>query len=270
MRTRRLTGPALGILAAFALGVSGCGDDGTATSPGGNASAGTPTSAHSSSAADPAAASALANAAAALDDTSFKITLTSGPGVKMTGIMDAPNSRASATLKATGPNTEVTVLTRLDGQDLYVQVPGVTKPSTWTRVDVARLPEGANLGLRPDQIDPANTAQLLSSTTDVHQTGSGSYAGTLDLTKVAGVTGVDKVAVESYGAAAENVPFTAGLDPQGRLSALTIQLPPVNGQQSQPLEVLYTDYGIKVGDLRPDRASVVEAPADLYETLGSR
>jgi hypothetical protein len=254
-------------LAACALAVSGCENTGDAA-PG--ASAGAPSPSASSSAADPAAASALGNAAAQLGNTSFKMTLTSGSALKMTGTMDAPNGRGAAELTATGPNTDITVQTRLDGQDLYVQVPGVTKAGTWTRIDVSRLPEGANIGLRPGQIDPANTAQLLTSTTDVRQTGSGSYQGTLDLTKVAGVTGVDKVTVDSYGTAAQKVPFTAGLDAQGRLSALTIELPPVNGQQSQPLEVLYTDYGVVVDDVRPDPATVVEAPENLYTTLGGK
>ena len=91
-----------------------------------------------------------------------------------------------------------------------------------------------------------------------------------DVTKVAGVAGVDKVTVDGYGAAAQKVPFTAGLDEQGRLSALTIQLPPVNGQQAAPIEVLYTDYGLPVESLRPDPSTVVEAPESLYTTLGGR
>jgi hypothetical protein len=267
MRTRRVTVPAMGVMAAVALAVSGCSAD-DAAAPG--STVGTPAPSASSAAADPAAASALGTAAATLGNTSFKVTLTAGSGVKVVGTIDAPNGRGTADLTATGSNTDLAVQTRLDGQDLYVQVPGITKAGTWTRIDVSRLPEGANVGLRPGQIDPANTAQLLGSTTDVRQTGSRSYAGTLDLTKVAGVTGVDKVTVDSYGAAAQRVPFTAGLDEQGRLSELTIQLPAVNGQPAQPLEVLYTDYGIAVGDLTPDPATVVEAPANLYTTLGGK
>jgi hypothetical protein len=267
MRTRRLTAPALGVLAAAALAVAGCNAEDTPT-PG--AGAGTPSPSASSGAADPAAASALGQAAATLGTTSFKMTLTAGPSLRMTGTVDAPNGRGSAEVVATGPNTDLTVQTRLDGQDLYVQVPGVTKAGTWTRIDVARLPEGANVGLRPGQIDPVNTTQLLGSTTDVRQSGSRSYEGTLDLTKVAGVAGVDKVTVDGYGAAAQNVPFTAGLDEQGRLSALTIQLPPVNGQQAAPIEVLYTDYGLPVESLRPDPATVLEAPESLYTTLGGK
>ena len=271
MRTRRLTGPTLGVLAAVALAVSGCTADDTAT-PGVSASAtgATPGTPSSSGPADPAAAAALGSAASALGNTSFKVTMTAGPGLKVTGLMDAPGGKGTAELVATGTSTEITVKTLLVGQDLYVQVPGVTKAGTWTHVDVARLPEGGNVGLRPGQIDPADTARLLTSTTDVRQVDARSYEGTLDLTKAAGLTGIDKVTIESYGAAARNVPFTAGLDEQGRLSALTIQLPPVNGQQSAPLEVLYTDYGIPVTAEVPPANQVIEAPDDLYATLGGR
>jgi hypothetical protein len=267
MRTRRFTGPALGVLAVIAFGASGCNAEDTGT-PG--AGAGTPSPPASSAAADPAAAAALGQAAATLGTTSFKVTLTAGPSLTMNGTVDAPNGRGAAEVVATGPNTDLTVQTRLDGEDLFVQVPGVTKAGTWTRIDVARLPEGANVGLRPGQIDPVNTAQLLNSTTDVRQSGSRSYEGTLDLTKVAGVAGVDKVTVDGYGTAAQQVPFTAGLDEQGRLSALTIELPPVNGQQAAPIEVLYTDYGLPVESLRPDPSTVVEAPESLYTTLSGR
>jgi hypothetical protein len=272
MRTRRLTGPTLGVLAAVALALSGCTADGTASPApsGGTATGATPSAPAGSAAADPAAAAALGQATSALGNTSFKVTMTSGPALTVTGLVDAPGGKGTAELVATGTSTEITVKTLLLGQDLYVQVPGVTKAGTWTHVDVARLPEGANIGLRPGQIDPANTAKLLASTTDVRQAGPGSYAGTLDLTRAAGLTGIDKLTIDSYGAAAQNVPFTAGLDAQGRLSALTIRLPAVNGEQSRPLEVLYTDYGVPVTVQTPPANTVVEAPDNLYTTLGGR
>ncbi|WP_344933188.1 hypothetical protein [Actinoplanes nipponensis] len=255
-------------MAAVAFAVTGCAADDTAT-PGASPAADTPSaSAAPTGSADPAAVAALAKATAALGTTSFKVSLTSGPGLKLTGLMDAPNGTGTADLTATGPNTEINVKTLLVGQDLYVKVPGVTKGDTWTHVDVSRLPEGADVGLRPGQIDPANTAQLLTSTTDVQQADSRSYRGTLDLTKAAGVAGVDQTLVKTWGAQAQNVPFTAGLDEQGRLSALTIQLPAVNGQQAQPLEVLYTDYGIKVEAQKPAATETTEAPDSLYTTLG--
>jgi len=268
MRTPRLAGLGLAMMATVALTLAGCNAEGDAT-PSSSASAsqspGTPAS---SSAADPAAAAALATATSTLSTQSFKMTMTAGPGVKLTALIDVPASKGTGTLNITGPNTDIQIKTLLVVQDLYVQVPGVTKANTWTHVDVSRLPEGANVGLRPGQIDPVNTAQVLTSTTDVHQVDSRSYAGTLDLTKVAGITGVDESTVTTWGAAAKNVPFTVGLDDKGRLAELTIQLPAASGQQAYPLDVLYTDYGTAVTADRPAAGQVVEAPSDLYTTLG--
>lgn len=268
MRTRRLTGTTVGVLIAVGLALAGCDATATPAGPGSSASAPAPSAGTSSSAADPAAAAALGQATAALGNSSFKATLTSGPSLEVIALVDPVKGNGTADLVATGTNTEITVKTLLIGQDLYVQVPGVTKANSWTHLDVARLPDGADVGLRPGQIDPANTAQLLRSTTDVQMVDSRSYRGTLDLTKVAGVTGIDKVTVGTYGAAAQNVPFTAGLDDQGRLSALTIMLPAVNGTPTQPLEVLYTDYGTTVTVENPPAAQIIEAPDSLYKTLG--
>jgi hypothetical protein len=255
-------------MAAVALAVSGCAADGDAA-PGASAPAtAAPSASGDVGPADPAAAAALASATSALGTTSFKITVTSGPGLKLVGLMDAPNSTGTGTLTSSSQNTEIEVKTLIVGQDLYLQVPGITKGSTWTHVDVSRLPEGANVGLRPGQIDPANTSQLLTSTTDVQQVDSRSYKGTLDLTKAAGVAGLDQASIKTWGDQAQDVPFTAGLDEQGRLSALTIQLPAVNGQQSQPLEILYTDYGTKVDAKKPAAAEITEAPDSLYSSLG--
>jgi hypothetical protein len=261
MRTPRLAGLGLATMATAAFALAGCESSGGGTPA---ASAPGPTSSASGSAtpADPAAVAALSQSTAMLGTTSFKITATAGPGFKLTGAVDPPNGNGTAELTASGTNAEVTIKTLLAGQDLYAQVPGITKAGTWTHVDVARLPEGANVGLRPGQIDPVNTASLLNSASDVHATGGNSYAGTLDLTKAAGLAGLTQVTIDGYGTAASKVPFTAGLDDQGRLSALTITVP-----QGAPIEVLYTDYGAPVTVTKPDASEVTEAPDDFYTSL---
>jgi hypothetical protein len=267
MRTPRLAGLGLASMATVAFAVAGC-DNGTATT---SSPSSAPASADASSSgvpADPAAASALGAAAAKLDQTSFKTTVTSGSGFKLTGAIDAPHGVGTADVSASGPNATLSVKTLLINQDLYVQIPGITKSGTWTHLDASRLPAGANIGLRPGQIDPVNTATLLSSTTDVHSTGTNAYAGTLDLTKAAGLAGISQVTIDGYGTAASDVPFTAGLDDQGRLSELTINLPAANGQQAQPIDALYTDYGTAVSVQAPAASQVTEAPDSLYTSLG--
>ncbi|MEU4426307.1 hypothetical protein AB0F81_37270 [Actinoplanes sp. NPDC024001] len=268
MRTPRLAGLGLAAATAAALAVSGCAENGTAgpsASPSASGSASEPAAAAPSvsTSADPAAVKALADAAAALDSESFKLTVTAGSGFLLTALIDAPKGNGTADLKATGTNTELTVKSLLIGQDLYAQIPGITKGSTWTHLDMGRLPEGANTGLRPDRIDPVDTAQLIGSTTDVRATGPRNLAGTLDLTKAAGVAGLDRVTIEGYGPAAQRVPFTAELDDRGRLSVLTLQLP-----KSTTLEARYTDYGTTVTAERPPTAQIVEAPEDVYRALG--
>jgi hypothetical protein len=259
MRTPRLAALGLATITTLAI-TTACANATTATSPASAPASGGPTSG-SVAPADPQAVAALS--AAKLGTTSFKITATSGTGFKLAGAVDPPNGNGTSELTASGTNAEVNVKTLLIAKDLYVQVPGITKAGTWTHLDVSRLPEGANVGLRPGQIDPVNTANLLSTATDVHATTGNSYAGTLDLTKAVGIAGLDQVTIEGFGSAAVDVPFTAGLDDQGRLSVLTITLP-----QGKPLEVVYSGYGTAVKVTRPAAAEITEAPDSLYNSLG--
>jgi len=262
MRTPRLAGLGLATLATAAFALAGCENSGATPAASAPAPTGT---ASSASAADPAAVSALSKATALLGTSSFTMTATSGTGFKLTAAVDPPNGNGTAELTASGPNAEVNIKTLLAGKDLYAQVPGITKAGTWTHLDVSRLPEGANVGLRPDQIDPVNTANLLGAATDVHATGTDSYAGSLDLTKAAGLAGLTQVTIDGYGDAASKVPFTATLDPQGRLSTLTINLP-----QGEPIDVRYADYGAPVAVTRPAASEITEAPDSFYTSLGSK
>ncbi|WP_250027510.1 hypothetical protein [Paractinoplanes maris] len=272
MRTPRLAGLGIATMATAAMALAGCDagtPSGSASAPASAAGSAPASAPASASAADPAAVDALTKATSQLGTTSFKMTATSGAGFKLTGAVDPAQSVGTAELNASGPNAQLSIKTLLAGQDLYLQVPGFTKAGTWTHVDVARLPEGVNVGLRPGQLDPVNTSKLLSSATDVRSTGTGAYAGTLDLTKAVGLAGVSQVTIDESGAQAQKVPFTATTDDQGRLSELTIEIPAVNGQAAQPLKVLYSDYGVPVSVTKPTAAEVTEAPDSLYKSLGS-
>ncbi|GIE08841.1 LppX_LprAFG lipoprotein [Paractinoplanes ferrugineus] len=252
-------------MVTVAVAVAGC-DNSTATSPTPAASAPAPSIAAtpSTGAADAGAVSALSKATALLGTTSFALTATSGSGFKLTGAIDPVGSKANAQLTASGPNAEINIKTLLIGNDLYAQVPGITKAGTWTHLDGSRLPAGVTIGLRPNQIDPVGTANLLGAATDVKSTGGSSYAGTLDLTKAAGLAGLSQVTIDSYGTAASKVPFTTTLDDQGRLSKLTITVP-----QGAPIEVTYSGYGAPVDATAPAAAEITEAPASFYNSLGS-
>lgn len=264
MRTPRLAGLGLATMATVAFAVAGCGDNTATSSTPGSAA---PTTSGSASAADPAAAAKLSAAVEQLDQTSFTLTASSGSGFKLTGTIDAPNGKASAQLTASGPNAEINIKTLLIGQDLYAQVPGITKAGTWTHLDGSRLPANANIGLRPGQIDPVGTANLIKATTDVKATSDKSYSGSVDLSKAAGLAGLGQVTVAASAASAapvQNVPFTATLDDQGRLSTLTVELP-----QGEPLQVTYANYGQPVTITAPAASEITEAPDSFYSSLGS-
>ncbi|MEU4238126.1 hypothetical protein [Actinoplanes sp. NPDC026619] len=263
MRTPRLAGLGLATMATAALAVAGC-DNGSATPAASAAPAPSVAAGPSSGAADATAVSALSKATALLGTTSFTLTATSGTGFKMTGAIDPVGSKASAQLTASGTNAEINIKTLLVGDDLYAQVPGITKAGTWTHLDGSRLPAGANIGLRPNQIDPVGTANLLGAATDVKETTASTYAGTLDLTKAAGLAGLSQVTIDSYGTAASKVPFTATLDDQGRLNKLTVTVP-----QGDPIDVTYADYGAPVNVTAPAASEVTEAPDSFYNSLGS-
>lgn len=272
MQTRRLAGVGLGLAATVTFAVAGC--TGGGANPGPSASAtgtGAPaTASPSASGGSDATGDARAALAASVRDlgtTSFKVTMTSGSTLSMTGQMDPPNRAGQSTLQVAAGTSSLKVDTVLVGDDLYVRLAGAGN-GKWMHIDVNRLPAGANVGIRPGQIDPANAERLLAASTDVRQTGARDFAGTLDLTRAVGVTGISKVTVDGYGEAAKSVPFRATLDDQARLSTLTIDLPALGSQPAQPLEVRYFDYGTAVSVQKPAAGDVTEAPESVYSALG--
>lgn len=73
--------------------------------------------------------------------------------------------------------------------------------------------------------------------------------------------------VKDLGTTATKLPFEAKVDPQGRLTRLTIKVPAVGATPAQDLQVSYSDYGAATAPKAPPASEVVEAPAKLYELL---
>ena len=107
-------------------------------------------------------------------------------------------------------------------------VPGVQKLNLgkYQHLDQTRIKGNRNLGFDFDKLlDPAGSEVLTQGITEVRQTGEGAYAGTIDVSKAAEAGSVDPTVITALGAQAKSVPFTAKLDPQGRLSEMVIQIP---------------------------------------------
>lgn len=268
MRIRRFTTAGIGLLAAATFGLAGC--DGTGT-PSGTASGG----ATASSAADPAAAAELAAAVTKLGNESFAFTTVSGTETNIAGSVDPAAGVGKVTMKVASasaspsPGISADMEMRLVDQDMYLMLgtgvlPGIG--GTWLHIDGARLPNGNQFGLRPGGKDPAGTAQILETATDVRSPGAGVYTGTLDLSKVDQTNAaIGTRVLDQLGEGAKRVPFQATVDPQGRLAELRMTLALQAG--SQDLVTRYSGYGAPVDVTRPTSA-VTEAPQAVYALLG--
>jgi len=278
MNARRLSA---GLVAAalFAPALAACNADGTptagsSTTPTASAS-GTP--AASGSAAPGDAKQALLASTREISNGNFRFTM-SGVGSTAEGRVHEPTQ--SAEIRATIGKPTDDLFMKLDivhykpdswvklelGGTTAKSVPGLDKLNLgkYQHLDQTRIKGNRNLGFDFDKVDPAGSAVLTQGITEVRQTGEGAYAGTIDVSKAAEAGSLDPTIITALGAQAKAVPFTAKLDPQGRLSEMVLQIPAVEQTKAQEIRITYADYGSASAAQKPPAAQVVEAPAELY------
>ncbi|MFF3866904.1 hypothetical protein [Micromonospora sp. NPDC001898] len=219
---------------------------------------------------------ALLNSTNEIRNGNFRFTI-AGVGTTAEGRVHEPSQ--SAEMKLTIGDASSDVLMKLDLVHL--------KPDSWVKLDLggqaAKLPGVQNLNLGKyqhldqsrikgnrnlafdfDKVDPAGSEVLTQGVTEVRQTGEGAYAGTIDVTKAAEAGSLNAELIKTLGQQARSLPFTAKLDPQGRLSELVIQIPASGQNKAQDIKITYADYGAASAAQRPPAAQVVEAPNELY------
>ncbi|WP_428961899.1 hypothetical protein [Micromonospora fluostatini] len=230
-----------------------------------------------SGAVDGDAKQALINSTNEIRNGNFRFTM-SGVGSTAEGQVHQPSQ--SAQMKVTIGDADSDLMLALDlvhvkpDSWVKVEVGGRTAPSLpairdlnlgkYQHLDQSRIQGNRNLGFDFDKLDPAGSAALTQAVTDVRQTGEGTYAGTVDVSKATESDSFDAALVTALGEQARSLPFTARLDPQGRLSELTIQVPATGQTPAQDVKVTYADYGNATAAQRPPADQVVEAPAELY------
>ncbi|MEU5786549.1 hypothetical protein ABZ754_02315 [Micromonospora purpureochromogenes] len=145
-------------------------------------------------------------------------------------------------------------------------IPGAQKLNLgkYQHLDQTRIKGNKALGFDFEKIDPAGSEVLTQGITEVRQTGEGTYAGTLDVSKAAEAGSVDQSVITALGPQAKSVPFTAKLDPQGRLSEMVVQIPAAGQNAAQDIKVTYSDYGNAAAAQKPPAGQVVEAPPEFY------
>ncbi|MEV0943747.1 hypothetical protein AB0I90_25665 [Micromonospora wenchangensis] len=252
---------------------SGTGEAGTSASPSvsgsvapGSASPGTSE-----------AKQALLNSTNEIRNGNFRFTM-SGVGSTAEGQVHQPSQSAQMKLSIGDASSDLMMnldlihakpdsWVKLDlGGKSASSIPGAQKLNLgkYQHLDQTRIKDNKSLGFDFEKVDPAGSAVLTQGITEVRQTGEGSYAGTLDVSKAAEAGSVDQTVISALGAQAQSVPFTAKLDPQGRLSELVVQIPAAGQSAAQDIKITYSDYGNATAAQKPAADQVVEAPQELY------
>ncbi|WP_236648771.1 MULTISPECIES: hypothetical protein [Micromonospora] len=220
---------------------------------------------------------ALLNSTNEIRNGNFRFTM-SGAGSTAEGQVHEPSQ--SAEMRVTIGDASSDLMMKLDlihlKPDSWVKVelggksagsiPGVQKLNLgkYQHLDQTRIKGNRALGFDFEKVDPAGSAVLTQGITEVRQTGDGMYAGTLDVSRAAEAGSVDPTVITALGAQAKSVPFTAKLDPQGRLSEMVVQMPAAGQSAAQDIKVTYSDYGNASAAQKPSADQVVEAPPEFY------
>ena len=259
----------IGLVAAslFLPGVAACKVGGTE-----------PGAASSSASATPdAAKQALLDSTQEISKGNFRFTL-AGDGSTGSGVVHMPSRSAQMMMKfgdgTSGfsmdmdlvyiePDTWVKV--KVNGADLK-GLTGVDQLSSnkYLHLDKTRIKDIKDLQFDFQKVDPAGSDLLTKAVVDVKKTGDGVYTGTIDASKAGDAGMVNAAAIQALGTQAQALPFEARLDPQGRLSQLTIQIPAAGNTKAQELKVTYSDYGAATQPQRPAPSDIQEAPDQLY------
>ena len=275
MKIRRFSATAFAA-ALLIPGLAACNDNGTA---GAGASATPAASGSIAPSGTPAgdAKQALLDSTNAIRDGNFRFTM-SGAGSTAEGQVHEPSQSAEMRMTIGDPSSDL--MMKLDlihfKPDSWVKlelggksassIPGVQKLNLgkYQHLDQTRIKGNRALGFDFDKVDPAGSEVLTQGITEVRQTGEGSYAGTLDVSKAAEAGSVDPTVITALGPQAKSVPFTAKLDPQGRLSEMVLQIPAAGQTAAQEIKITYSDYGSASAAQKPPADQVVEAPQEFY------
>lgn len=287
-----------GTIAALALAtglaLAGCNNAGTA--------AGTPAGPGATTApaapADPKSALAASTAELKKGDYTFTVAAVDQ---KATGNAHMSSTSASLVSESTDPEAKGTFEFRVVGADHFMRIkmdlgeagqdlsdlgdlgdsPEMKKLADslqqmqemfsgkyWSKLDTDKVTSRMATRFDADNPDITGASALLDGIVTAERKADGSYAGTLDATKTgAGQQVWTARELSEYAAKLEAVPFTATLDAQGRLGALTIDVPGVGSNTAGKYTTTITGYGTGKPVEAPPAAETREATAQTYEML---
>ncbi|MGY0237100.1 hypothetical protein [Longispora urticae] len=184
-------------------------------------------------------------------------TLAAGQTVVGTGQVDPAGKKVAMDTTVTVSGQKVATKLIMIDKDLWVRFDGVPAlGDKWLHVNLDKLPEASRT--RKQLADPANANALLGAIATAERMDAATYYGTVDLKKLGGVSGLDQLKIGDV----TTTGFTAKLDPQGRLTKLTVSL----GTAGE-ITATYTEIGKPVTVTAPPAADVVEAPEAALAAL---
>ncbi|MEU4156449.1 hypothetical protein [Actinoplanes sp. NPDC026670] len=257
MRIRPLAVASLVLATVIAVG--GCGDAGDdSDGPGRSPAPAVPVD----------AAAELTAAAKKLEEQSLRMAMTVPGAMDITGVADAKNARADMTMTGGQGSESRELRILLVGTDFYMQVVGPEAAGLglgageWMHLDASTVP--ADSPLNPRKVVDAQN--FLGGVVTVEKVDAVTFKGVLDLeTFEAGST----VAPASPDPDADQVPFTARVDDQGRLTELVVDTGALNepGAAGTEMKVRYSDFGAPITVEAPAKDKVREMPSQLREAL---
>lgn len=254
----------VGVIAATLLvpGVAACNSGATDS----------PTASGSSVPKDPK--EALLASTKGLGEGNFSFTIDS-ESISGSGSIHKPSNSAQMAMKA-GDETftmEFDVIqidsdtwVKMDLGELLAGLPGMAEmKDKYQHIDAAKAGGAKNLDMLKNGSDPANAAAMFKGLSDVQETGPGAYSGKVDMTAATDSVAADEDVLKALGDQAKEIPFTAKLDDQGRLTELVISIPAAADTKAQDVTIKYADYGAASAAQKPPADQVVEANEQTYE-----
>jgi hypothetical protein len=222
-------------------------------------------------ASDPKAAQALAHALAELSAESYEVRVVASHGRTVEGGSVEPAAASFDLQSATAVEDDaLREAARRIGGSIWLNVayPDVNaalgiSPRQWILASPASLKLGAGARFDVASRDPLDLAQLVAGITTVSQSDATHLAGSIDYTRSHGVSAPDADELSEVGAAAQTTPFTATLDPEGRLLAVTIDADAYNPDLTRTITL--SAYGHAPDPARPAAATVVPATPTVYQ-----
>jgi len=255
------------VLAATLLvpGLTACKSDTSEPAGGGSSAAAVP--------ADPK--EALLASTKEIEKGNFTFTL-AGDGLSGKGLVHKPSNSAQFSMKfddGSGMSMGMDLIyiepdswVMLDLGELGAMIPGAEKwKGKYQHLDQSKVKGAGELSRYMEEVDPAGSAKLTKSITEVQKTAEGSYTGKLDASAASDSATLDADMVKALGAQAKALPFTAKLDAQGRLIELVISVPAAGETKAHDIKIAYADYGNATAAQKPAADKVVEASDEIYE-----